>query len=116
MDYGKSEPNGHLPALCARLEGCAQCRRAAWDLSATRRLELMLAYRRRAAPLSLRCASIGPSPGAHDGNWQKPPLEKANSVLSNVRFWHIADVQPALTNVCFEGKNGHDADVTRFLV
>ena len=32
----------------------------------------------------------------------------------NVRFWHIADVPLALTNVCFEGKNGHDAGVTPF--
>ena len=27
----------------------------------------------------------------------------------NVCLWHIADVPLALTNVCFEGKNGHDA-------
>jgi len=26
----------------------------------------------------------------------------------NVCFWHIADVPLTLTNVCFEGKNGHD--------
>jgi hypothetical protein len=25
-------------------------------------------------------------------------------------FWHIADVPLALTNVCFEGKIGHDAE------
>ena len=31
----------------------------------------------------------------------------------NVCFWHKADVQAALMNVRFEGKNGHDADVTR---
>ena len=31
----------------------------------------------------------------------------------NVRSWHKADVRLALTNVCFEGKNGHDADSTR---
>ena len=30
-----------------------------------------------------------------------------------VHTWHIADVPLALTNVCFEGNNGHDADVTR---
>ena len=27
----------------------------------------------------------------------------------HVRLWHLADVPLALTNVCFEGKNGHDA-------
>jgi hypothetical protein len=32
----------------------------------------------------------------------------------NVRLWHKADVPLALTNVCFEGKNGHDAGVTPF--
>ena len=31
----------------------------------------------------------------------------------DVRLWHKADVQNALMNVRFEGKNGHDADVTR---
>ena len=30
----------------------------------------------------------------------------------DVRLWHKADVPPALTNVRFEGKSGHDADVT----
>ena len=32
-----------------------------------------------------------------------------DQVSKHVRSWHIADVQTALTNVCFEGKNGHDA-------
>jgi hypothetical protein len=32
----------------------------------------------------------------------------------DVCLWHIADVPLALTNVCFEGKNGHDAGVTPF--
>ncbi len=32
----------------------------------------------------------------------------------DVRFWHLADVPLALSNVCFEGKNGHDAGVTPF--
>jgi hypothetical protein len=32
---------------------------------------------------------------------------------TNVRYWHKADMLHALTNVRFEGKNGHDADVTR---
>ena len=31
---------------------------------------------------------------------------------ADVRFWHLADVPIALTNVCFEAKNGHDAGVT----
>ena len=31
-----------------------------------------------------------------------------------VRKWHEPDVPLVLTNVCFEGKNGHDADVTPF--
>ena len=33
---------------------------------------------------------------------------------ANVRLWHIADVPLALTNVCFEGTNGHDAGATSF--
>jgi hypothetical protein len=36
----------------------------------------MLAYRRRAALAAMRI--YWPKPGALDGNWQKPPLEKAN--------------------------------------
>jgi hypothetical protein len=31
----------------------------------------------------------------------------------NVCLWHIADELLVLTNVCFEGKIGHDAEVTR---
>ena len=34
----------------------------------------------------------------------------------DVRFWHLADVPLELTNVCFEGKSGLDADVTRCLL
>ena len=34
----------------------------------------------------------------------------------NVSYWHLADLPLALTNVCFEGENGHDADVTRCLL
>ena len=30
----------------------------------------------------------------------------------DVRYWHKADMQTALTNVCFEGNNGHDGYVT----
>jgi len=37
-------------------------------------------------------------------------------MLVKVRYWHIADVPLALTNVCFEGKNGHDAGVTPLLM
>jgi hypothetical protein len=33
-----------------------------------------------------------------------------------VHTWHLADVPLALTNVCFEGNNGHDAVVTRCLL
>src|SRR6476660_5442508 len=32
----------------------------------------------------------------------------------DVCYWHKADVPLALTNVCFGGKNGHDAGVTPF--
>ena len=35
---------------------------------------------------------------------------------AEVRLWHLADAQPSLTNVRFEGNNGHDADVTRCLL
>ncbi len=28
----------------------------------------------------------------------------------HVRLWHNSDVPLALTNVCFEGKNGHDSN------
>ena len=34
----------------------------------------------------------------------------------DVRYWHIADVPLGLTNVCFEGNNGHDVDVTRYVL
>ncbi len=30
----------------------------------------------------------------------------------SVHTWHIADVSLALTNVCFEGKIGHGADLS----
>ena len=33
--------------------------------------------------------------------------------VNDVRLWHKADVPLALTNVCFEGYNGHEADMTR---
>ena len=39
-----------------------------------------------------------------------------SSAAANVGYWHITDVPLALTNVGFEGKNGHDADVTRCLL
>ena len=32
---------------------------------------------------------------------------------TDVRYWHIADVQTALMNVRLEGNNGHDADAAR---
>ena len=35
---------------------------------------------------------------------------------TNVRYWHLADVQTALMNVRFEGNNGHDPDVARCLL
>ena len=37
-----------------------------------------------------------------------------SSPTNKVCFWHMADVPLALTNVCFEGKNGHYASVTPF--
>ena len=44
-------------------------------------------------------------------------LVKASDLNSNscrnFRSWHLAEVPPAMTNVGFEGKNGHDADATR---
>ena len=36
----------------------------------------------------------------------------SGSYPTNFSFWHIADVQLTLTNVCFERKNGQDAGVT----
>ena len=33
-----------------------------------------------------------------------------------VHTWHLADMPLALTNVRFEGNNGHDADATRCLL
>ena len=42
---------------------------------------------------------------------RRPPLP-----IPAVRFWHLADVPLELTNVCFEGKSGLDADVTRCLL
>jgi hypothetical protein len=49
------------------------------------------------------------------GLWRAPNRRggRSHSVFCNVRFWHIADVPLGLTNVCFEGNNGHDVDVTR---
>jgi hypothetical protein len=32
----------------------------------------------------------------------------------SVHTWHLADMPLALTNVCFEGKNGHDAGEAHF--
>ena len=48
----------------------------------------------------------------------RPPavLAGACSRFRNVRLWHKADMQTALTNVRFEGNNGHDADMTRCLL
>ena len=43
-------------------------------------------------------------------------LADLNQLAAIVCFWHKADVQTALTNVRFEGNNGHDADVTRCLL
>jgi hypothetical protein len=37
-----------------------------------------------------------------------------STTSADVRYWHKADVPCALSNVCFEGKNGHDAGVTPF--
>ena len=34
--------------------------------------------------------------------------------LGNSAFGSLKDVTLALTNVCFEGKNGHDAGMTPF--
>ena len=39
-----------------------------------------------------------------------------NAAANNVCYWHFSDIPPALTNVRFEGNNGHDADVTRCLL
>ena len=35
----------------------------------------------------------------------------SGSYPTNFSFWHIADVQLTLMNVCFEGKHGHEAGV-----
>jgi hypothetical protein len=43
-----------------------------------------------------------------------PGEEVASKLRPDVRLWHLADVPLVLTNVCFEGKNGHDAGVTPF--
>ena len=49
-------------------------------------------------------------------DWPEPLKQITLSLLGaiKVRFWHIADVPLVLTNVCFEGKNGHDAVATPF--
>jgi len=44
---------------------------------------------------------------AKKGRW---PPKTDLAVIANVCYWHIADVPLALTNVCFDGKNGHDAN------
>jgi hypothetical protein len=46
--------------------------------------------------------------------WYGQTEEPSRLAETNVRYWHIADVPLVLTNVCFKGKNGHDAGVTPF--
>jgi hypothetical protein len=41
--------------------------------------------------------------------WRLSDIEKW-VVIIDVRLWHFSDIQPALTNVRFEGNNGHDAN------
>jgi hypothetical protein len=45
--------------------------------------------------------------------WRRASKEQSGLVRAaacEVRLWHLADVPLALTNVCFEGKNGHEPD------
>ena len=48
------------------------------------------------------------------GLWDGAPADGHQGGFIDVCLWHLADVPLALTNVCFEGKNGHDAGVTPF--
>ena len=42
--------------------------------------------------------------------------DDSEELLADVCSWHLADMPLALTNVCFEGNNGHDAYATRCLL
>ena len=53
---------------------------------------------------AVRLSQSSDSPAAKEPATAIFPLTCA---LWNVRYWHIADVQLALKNVCFEGNNGH---------
>jgi hypothetical protein len=52
-------------------------------------------------------------PGAKLAFAARPIIIPSSYRPSDVGFWHITDARLALTNVCFVGNNGHDADVTR---
>jgi hypothetical protein len=58
--------------------------------------------------------------GGVSGDASGDGLEATDSVIKAarpyVRYWHKADMLNAMTNVRFEGNNGHDADVTRCLL
>ena len=43
-------------------------------------------------------------------------MSAADGRLDVARYWHKADMLNALANVRFEGNNGHDADVMRYLL
>jgi hypothetical protein len=46
---------------------------------------------------------------SQNGSAPRRATKQCLGLVLNVCYWHLADVPLALTNVCFEGKNGHDA-------
>ena len=42
--------------------------------------------------------------------WCGQTEEPSTLAETNVRYWHFSDIPPALTNVHYRGKSGHDAN------
>ena len=72
------------------------------------------AQRTKVIPSGLACPIIARRPRAAGAGRSR--VSDADRVVRDVRFWHKADMLNALTNVRFEGNNGHDGGVTRCLL
>ena len=74
-------------------------------------------YRCALPPPSKRGTRLKSAPRALDRSLRylvSVPLTPNNR--QNVRYWHKADMLKRWPNVRFEGNNGHDADVMRYLL
>ena len=56
--------------------------------------------------------SVIPIPGWHHGSATMLHNPDLDPILDGVyvRYWHLADIPPAQTNVRYGGKSGHDAN------